>query len=209
MAPRKTQHRASASARRGPGDRSARVAPSRRTSATQRLRNTSTTPSAKRVSERKGAAGADATHAKSTRNREPKSTARDRRRWWLLPVFVLAAITIFVLTYYPVAKVQYRATRERARLRAELKAIQARNDRLRATVTALATPEGVEDYARSQLGMVRKGEHVVIVVDGDQRRTRSQSPTEALIAPRIDSQEAVNPAVGPWTAFLDSVFGVQ
>ena len=37
-------------------------------------------------------------------------------------------------------------------------------------------------------------------------RRRLPSPR---VLPHIDSQEAVKPPVGPWTAFLDAVFGVQ
>jgi hypothetical protein len=101
--------------------------------------------------------------------------------------------------------VQYRETRQRAMLQAELDATRARNERLRIEVARLRTPEGVEDYARLQLGLVKRGEHQVVVVDGTE-------PTQTLVAqgaPIIDSQEAVKPPVGPWTAFLDAVFGVQ
>ena len=38
--------------------------------------------------------------------------------------------------------------------------------RLSKQVERLKTPAGVEDYARSQLGMAKKGENVVVVVDG-------------------------------------------
>ena len=117
----------------------------------------------------------------------------------------MAVVALFVFAYYPVARVQYRETRERTRLQVELNAIQARNGRLRTEVARLRTPEGVEDYARLQLGMVKKGEHQVVVVDG----TEATQTLLAQGAPVIDSQEAVAPPVGPWTAFLDAVFGVQ
>ena len=69
----------------------------------------------------------------------------------------------------------------------------------------MKTPEGVEDYARLQLGMVKLGEHQVVVVDG----TEATRTLVAGGAPQIDSQEAVKPPIGPWTAFLDAIFGVQ
>ena len=123
-----------------------------------------------------------------------------------MPLVVIAIAAIFVATYYPVAKVQYRETRERARLRAELKGVQARNSRLAAQVERLKTPEGVEDYARLQLGLVKAGEKVGVVVD----ESASLPATIAVAsAAEIDSEEAVVPPVGPWTAFLDSVFGVE
>ena len=123
----------------------------------------------------------------------------------MLPLIVIAVLVIFVASYYPVAKVQYRETRERGRLQAELKAVEARNARLSVAVNRLKTPGGVEDYARLQLGLVKKGEHVVIVVDGTE-----PTPTPLTAAkPVIDSGEEVNAPAGPWTAFLDSVFGTQ
>lgn len=127
-------------------------------------------------------------------------------RWWMLPVVILSVLALFVITYYPVARVQYRETRERVRLEAELQALKARNARLRASVDRLKTPEGVEDYARLQLGMVKKGEHVAVVIDGDET---TQSALAVPEPPRIDSEEAAAPPVGPWTAFLDVVFAAE
>lgn len=113
-------------------------------------------------------------------------------------------LAVFAWTYYPVVRVQYRETREQARLTAELEALQARNDRLRDQVERLKTPEGVEDYARSQLGLVKKGEHrIVVVTEGNAAATEDKS------APRIDSDETTVGPIGPWTAFLDLVFGVE
>ncbi len=141
---------------------------------------------------------------------QPKGRAAARPhfvpRWWMLPIVILAVLAFFVATYYPVARVQYRETRERVRLEAELQALKARNGRLRAAVDRLKTPEGVEDYARLQLGMVKKGEHVAVVIDGDET---TQSALAAPPTPRIDSEEAATPPVGPWTAFLDVVFAVE
>jgi hypothetical protein len=119
-------------------------------------------------------------------------------------VLVIAISGVFVATYYPVAKVQYRETRERARLRAELDGIRARNQRLGTQVARLKTPEGVEDYARVQLGLVKAGEQVGVVVDDSASMPATIAVPSAL---RLDSEEAVVPPVGPWTAFLDSVFG--
>ncbi len=122
-----------------------------------------------------------------------------------MPATVVALLAVFAWTYYPVARVQYRETREKARLSSELASLQARNDRLRKQVDRLRTPEGVEDYARSQLGLVKKGENVVVVVDGN----TAAEASAALAAPEIDSAHAAEQPAGPWTAFLDLVFGVQ
>jgi cell division protein FtsL len=143
------------------------------------------------------------------RAQTPKRPARDASwfRWWLLPVFVIGAVVVFVITFYPVARVQYRETRERARLQAEYDSLSARNARLATEVARLKTPEGVEDYARSQLGMVKAGEHVVVIVD----RTAKQSGiTTAGTLPELSSSgETTSAPRGPWTAFLDSVFATQ
>jgi len=127
-------------------------------------------------------------------------------RWWMLPVAIIAVLAFFIGTYYPVAKVQYRETRERTQLEAELSALKARNARLRASVDRLKTPEGVEDYARLQLGMVKKGEHVAVVIDGDETTSTALAVPDA---PRVDSEEAAVPQVGQWTEFLDVVFDVE
>lgn len=180
MTPRNTKQGASANARRAP-------------KGAVRVASSSLPPKNAR------AKGATASPAK------PVSGAAPAKRWWILPLIVVAVLVFFAVTYYPVAKVQYRETRERARLQTELDAIKARNARLKVTVDRLKTPAGVEDYARLQLGMVKKGEHVMVVVDGTEP---TQSPL-ATAKPIIDSEEAAKPPIGPWTAFLDSVFGVQ
>ncbi|HEY5539890.1 MAG TPA: septum formation initiator family protein [Coriobacteriia bacterium] len=161
--------------------------------------------------------GAASSSSRTPKKRKPSpsraaTTSRPKRgaswfRWWLLPIFVTAAIAVFAMSFYPVARVQYRETRERARLQAEYDALSARNTRLATQVARLKTPEGVEDYARSQLGMVKAGEHVVVVVDGT---AKPSTLTTAGTPPELDSSgETTSAPSGPWTAFLDSVFNVQ
>ena len=196
MTPRNTKQGASANARRVSSDKGARAAASARTPSPSQQRSASAKPnaSAKRVPS-KGAVRSK----KIPRAAEPSSW-----RWWLLPLLVMAIGLTFVITYYPVAKVQYRETRERARLRAELEGIRARNARLSTQVARLKTPEGVEDYARVQLGLVKAGERVGIVVDESESLPQTITVPSAL---KLDSEESVVPPVGPWTAFLDAVFG--
>lgn len=184
MTPRKSQLGASASARKAPVSRRASSASSARTPIKNR-------PAPKRE----------------------QASARPKRdaswfRWWLLPLVVVGAIAIFIITYYPVARVQYRETRHQAQLQAELDALQTRNQKLSVQVARLKTNEGVEDYARSQLGMVKRGEHVVVVTDGS---TPSKVATSAAMTPpNIDTSTLPTvTTAGPWTRFLDSVFAVQ
>ena len=85
--------------------------------------------------------------------------------------------------------------------------VRARNDRLATQVDRLKTPEGVEDYAR------------VAARAGEGGRDRSASwwttPFRRRRRPpwhRISASTAKRPScrpIGPWTAFLDSVFGIE
>ena len=184
MTPRNTQQGASASARRA-SDKKSGAAPS----------------SAARPSQ----AGRS---AKPVTGKAANTPRRGGARWWrwlLLPVFVAAAVAVCVYAYYPVAKVQYDEVRAKARLQSELDMLQARNQRLRTEVARLKTPEGVEDYARVQLGMVKQGENVVIVVDGNKPAPALAS--SGTVSPRLESAQATVAVAGAWTGFLDSVFG--
>lgn len=182
MTPRNTQLGASASAR-----------------GTSRTARGAAAPSARSRSRAASDTSSDAASA-SSRTRQSSSA----RAWWVLPLIGVALLVVFVWTYYPVARVQYRETREKSRLEAEKRMLEQRNERLRTQVARLKTPEGVEDYARSQLGMAKQGEHVVVVVDGE-----SKPSTVTAGVPRIDSDEVAPVSDGPWTAFLDTIFGLR
>jgi hypothetical protein len=133
-----------------------------------------------------------------------RPSARAVYRWWLAPAVIVGVLVLFVITYYPVARVQYSEVRQRSRLQTELTAIQQRNKRLSTQVARLKTPEGVEEEARTQLGMVKAGESVGVVLDGDEA-----TATTPAGAPRIDSDRITQAPAGPWTAFWDAVFGVK
>jgi cell division protein FtsB len=124
----------------------------------------------------------------------------DRRRF--TPAIAAVLAFGFVWTYYPVAKVQYQEVRAQVRLETELAALESRNSELQRDVDRLKTQEGVEDAARSSLGLVRKGERTGVVVD-DSSETTLQAPPEIS---EVDVA-ALTPS-GPWTAFLDAFFGV-
>jgi len=211
MAPKNTKHGASASSRRASAGKSARSTASSRSRASSSARSGSTARAGSSTRAKSSATRKARTAPQSPSKRTPAAakrparTASVPRQWWTLPLVICAVVAIFGWTYYPVAAVQYRESRERARLAAELESLQARNERLREQVDRLKTPAGVEDYARSQLGLVKKGENVVVVIDGDEDKAASRVDGK----PQIDSEEGTATPVGPWTAFLDLVFGVQ
>ncbi len=181
----------------GPSAKARQTAATRRSGPSARSRASSPSPSQANATRTANAARG----TKAPVKRRVPSPLR-ALRWWLLPAGVLAVLALFVLAYYPVARVQYQAVRERAQLQAELDSVKARNARLKTQVASLETTEGIEAEARTQLGMVKKGESLGIVIDGDEKRRTDE-------APRIDSDVATSAPVGPWTAFLDAVFGVS
>lgn len=101
-------------------------------------------------------------------------------------------------------KVQYREVREKSRLQAELGALRQRNGRLRGDVARLKTREGIEDLARTRLGLVKKGEHVAVIVDEDDPESTATSAPDL----RNEVPSAAEQPAGTWTAFLDAVFDV-
>lgn len=110
--------------------------------------------------------------------------------------------------YYPAARVQYRELRQKAKLELELRGLQTRNAKLRDQVARLKTPEGLEDLARTQLGLVKKGEHVAVIVDEDADNERDEATSPS---PKLDHAvpTAAQTKDTGWTAFLDAFFGVE
>lgn len=180
MAPRNTRNGATATARRAATSGARATSPSR-------THRTSAPPK-----QRTAAAKAPACEAPGN-------------GWWIAPAAIAMIIAVFVFTYYPVARVQYRETRDLARLEAEYASLEARNVRLRKEVARLRTPEGVEDYARTQLGLVKEGESVAVVTG----LPESYDSTTGPAAPRIDSDYTSPAETDQWGAFLDMVFQVQ
>jgi cell division protein FtsL len=187
MAPRTKKQGAAAKAGRTSRKGGSRAASSSRTSAAPK---------------RKSVKSSGRKNSSPARGRGPAARPMP---WWSFPAAAVIVMVLFAWTYYPVARVQYRETREKQRLEAELESLQARNDRLRKQVDRLRTPEGVEDYARSQLGLVKQGENAVVVVD--EGNPKPSAPSSAT--PDIDSDRMDEGPVGPWTAFLDLVFGLR
>ena len=73
-------------------------------------------------------------------------------------VFALAAVVLF-----PGCQNYYNETRQLQQLQAEYDALESYNAKMQTQVDYLNTDEGLEDYARSELGWVRSDEKVVNV----------------------------------------------
>lgn len=130
--------------------------------------------------------------------RSAKAPARSSsRRTAVWSWAVVAAVAVLAWTYYPALRVQYQEQKQRARLESELEGLKERNDRLRAQVDRLKTPEGVEDAARESLGLVKAGEHAYVVMD------TTETPTTA------DPDRHVVTTDTAWTQLLDALFGVK
>jgi cell division protein FtsL len=114
-------------------------------------------------------------------------------RWSLI---VLGLVVILTWTFYPALRIHYQENRERSRLETELESLRERNESLNAQVERLRTPEGVEEAARENLGMVKPGENLYVVVEPEPTAT-----AEASIAP-VESETL-------WVRLLDRVFGVR
>jgi cell division protein FtsL len=179
-AARKTQNGAKAGARRASSTtRKAPARASRRAPATKR-----TTSSAKR---------------KPSTRTPARRTRTDHR---VLTVILLGTLVLAAWTLYPVLRLQYQQQREKTTLEQELAGLKDRNENLRAQVDRLKTPEGVEEAARSTLGLVKEGEEVYVVSDGES--TRAPAPEIGEQTRSITASET-----SVWTKVLDAVFGFR
>jgi cell division protein FtsL len=113
----------------------------------------------------------------------------------MLFIGVLIVIAVAAWSLYPVARVQYQEERNRARLEAELEGLRERNADLRAQVDRLKTPEGVEEVARQDLGLVKEGENLYVVMDSETESATALTNPE----PVLDDNA--------WLQVLDAVFG--
>ena len=181
--------------------RAKRAAPTSPAKPKPRSRAT-TAPAARTTPARTASPKAPASKTRTARAQLPGSRSVRKRppRGVLVSLVVVGVIAFSIWSFYPVARVQYREERQNAKLQAELAALKARNARLSKEVARLRTPEGVEDVARANLGLVKEGEHAVVVVDPTKESTITTAPT-------IDREPEVSAPRGPWTAALDAFFG--
>ena len=111
------------------------------------------------------------------------------------------ALTMFML--YPPCQSYYNETRQLQQLQAEYDALTAYNAQMQSQIDYLNTDEGLEDYARSELGWIREDEQVVTVegvqssVDGSPQTNDTSSPLNEEV-----------PAPDTWySGVLDVFFG--
>lgn len=75
----------------------------------------------------------------------------------------LAAVVLTCVMLYPQCASYYNETRQLQQLQAEYDALVSYNQQMQAQIDYLNTDEGVEDYARSELGWIRSDETMVSV----------------------------------------------
>lgn len=99
---------------------------------------------------------------------------------------------------------QYCEQREKQRLEVELTSLKDRNSKLRAEVDRLKTPEGVEEVARENLGLVKEGENLYVVLDEQQpESTTTAAPDTASTSADIAGNSS------SWQTALDMIFGFE
>jgi cell division protein FtsL len=116
---------------------------------------------------------------------------------------VAAVLVVPLLLYALVATGQkavenYRLNQEADGLRAEIVSLRAENIQLQQDIEKARTDPAIETIAREQLGLIKPGDHPLVVVDppasaASQRQTPSPAPTPA---PRP-----------PWRQWYDYFFG--
>lgn len=111
---------------------------------------------------------ADKDKKKKRRKPSQRSSSKERRSVSKRPLIIAACIIVFcVVLLYPVGRDYYQTLRTEQRLQAQLDAVNARNEAVRAENDALQTDEGIENQARADLGWTREGEQSAIVTNGE------------------------------------------
>lgn len=128
-------------------------------------------------------------------------------RWYfIVPLALLVLVALAALWFYPSMKVAYHEARNERVLEAKLRAVQTYNTQLEQEIQSLETTQGVAEYARRELNLVDKGDHVVIVTRDGKPVT---SPDESSRLAVLVNTDAVKKPFGSWTDFLDRLFGPE
>lgn len=123
--------------------------------------------------------------------------------WATRGIVAFVAVAFAVVMLYPSCQNYYNETRQLQQLEAEYDALQSYNAQMQSQVNYLNTDEGIEDYARSELGWIRPGEHVVSVegVTSTSDNTRSNNRAYAIPAGSIAAPDTW------YSGILDVIFG--
>ena len=127
------------------------------------------------------------------------------RKRFIIPILILVVLGVTASIYYSPLKIWYREARQERVLREQLRAVKEYNAQLAEEVSSLETTEGTADYARSVLGLVEKGDHKVVILQGGKPLEAKKNTREKTIE---DISETAKP-FGSWTDFLDALFGVK
>ena len=117
-------------------------------------------------------------------------------------VSLIAVVFAVTMLYFPCQN-YYNETRQLQQLQAEYDALQEYNTQMQNQVDYLNTDEGIEDYARSELGWIRPGEHVVSVegVTPSTSDSRSNDRVYAIPAGSVAAPDTW------YSGILDVIFG--
>lgn len=118
-------------------------------------------------------------------------------------IVALAVVGLTVFMLYPSCQNFYTETRQLQQLQAEYQALSDYNTQMQSQIDYLNTDEGLEEYARSELGWIRQDERMATVegvessVDGSTQTNTTYSPLNEDI-----------PAPATWySGVLDVLFG--
>jgi cell division protein FtsL len=132
-----------------------------------------------------------------------------------------AVLAVPLLLYALVATGQkavenYRLNQQADGLRSEIAELRAQNIQLQQDIERARTDSAIERIAREQLGLIRPGDHPLIVVpDGAESAAPAAVPRSSVVPAAVPSSGAA-PAVGTpssaptkptWRQWLDYFFG--
>lgn len=124
---------------------------------------------------------------------------------FLVPVGIALVVIFAAVIYYSSAKIWYREARQARVLESQLEAVETYNSDLEQNIASLETTAGIADYARAELNLVEKGEHVVVVTQNGKPLDSRQEK----LANAINAIPKTARPFGSWTPFLDALFQIK
>ena len=117
-----------------------------------------------------------------------------------LPLRVIVGLAVPLLLYGLVATGQkaldnYRLNQEAEGLRAEIASLRSENIQLQQQIEQARTPNAIESIAREQLGLIKPGDHPLVLVDS------------GAAAPPAPTPVATPPPRPVWRQWYEYFFG--